>query len=899
MAIWKLLINLGLLYITTAISVDKDSNNDSAINYRLPDHVVPIHYNIKLIPYIVKDNFTFDGESNINITIRRVTQNLHLHVLDLTINEAETLLFDNNGIIYTPAMYNYDNITQILVLHFNDKLSPGNYTLKMRYVGIIHKNTRGFFISSYINDKGDDVRWLAATNFQPTYARRVFPCWDEPALKATFNISIKHHRNYTVLSNMPIREQSDDSNRDGIIWTHFDKTPIMSTYLVAFVVTDYVRVPTEDETINIWCRSKLVPHIKFVQEIVQKSKKLLTEYTNSTSKVPKIDIVAHSFPIISTNWGLTIIGEIFLTYNESFDTIFDKLHVAQTTVHEMANLWLGNVVTPLWWSQRWLSVGFASFFQKYILNQIFKEWRIMEYFVIDIQQTMLQDINMNLSPITLKINNPIGPEKILLNFIASIHNKAPAIVRMLQHIITDEVFRNGLIKYLHTHQFSSATSDDLWNALQAVLDKSDVPHNAYRLKEVMDTWIKQSDFPVVHVTRKKDTNEIILTQEHFVPKNKSKNVNDNKWWIPLTFATQTNPDFSNTLPTHWLKPQDRNVTIDGINQNDWIIVNLQQTGYYRVNYDSTIWQKIVDYLKSDDYTKIHVLNRAQIIDDAYHFMMINQHDIIMFLNLIGYLSQETEYTPWHSMFEILSLTEDIYNVPENEHLKSYMVKILDGLIKNIGYKEDPFDNDFTKLQRTKALKWACTLGHSECKKMATLNLFEHLLSPKTHKVSPNLKEWTYCNGLMEANVSIWNKLYNIYINKPNEEILMYLVCSENPDNIINLLDIFILNNSRLQNRYEIYSSIIRQHAKNNVVVDYILINFKKTFSRKFDTNYELTGIINNVYSKDKLDEISEFVRNKFEEKVFKDVQDKIIKRKGRLDTLASFQPPNIKEKLKL
>jgi len=113
-----------------------------------------------------------------------------------------------------------------------------------------------------------------------------------------------------------------------------------------------------------------------------------------------------------------------------------------------------------------------------------------------------------------------------------------------------------------------------------VLDTSDVPHNAYRLKEVMDTWMKQSDFPVVHVTRKKDTNEIILTQEHFVPKNESENVNDNKWWIPLTFATQTNPDFSNTLPTHWLKPQDQHITIDGIDPNDWIIVNLQQTGEY-------------------------------------------------------------------------------------------------------------------------------------------------------------------------------------------------------------------------------------------------------------------------------------------------------------------------------
>ncbi|XP_025264386.1 aminopeptidase N-like, partial [Camponotus floridanus] len=528
--------------------------------------------------------------------------------------------------------------------------------------------------------------------------------------------------------------------------------------------------------------------------------------------------------------------------------------------------------------------------------RIFKEWRIMEYFVVNIQQIILRG-DINKSPITSVINRP---NKIKSDFHSMSYYKSPSILRMLQHILTDEVFRNGLIKYLHTHQFSSATSDDLWNALQAVLDKSDVPHNAYRLKEVMDTWIKQSDFPVVHVTRKNDTNEIILTQEHFVLKNESKNINDNKWWIPLTFATQTNPDFSNTLPTHWLKPQDRNITIDGIDQNDWIIVNLQQTGYYRVNYDSSIWQKIVDFLKSDDYTKIHVLNRAQIIDDAYHFMMINQHDIIMFLNLIGYLSQETEYTPWHSMFEILSLTEYIYNVPENEHLKSYMLKILDGLIKNIGYEEDPFDNDFTKLLRTKALEWACTLGHSECKRMATVNLNEHLSNPKTHKVPVNLKEWTYCNGLMEANVSIWNKLYNIYINKLNEEILMYLTCSENPDNIINVLDIFISrysNSSRLQNGYYygIYSSIIRQHAKNNAVIHYILTNFKKIIPRNFSINYELTVIINNVYSKEKLDKISDFVRNEFEEKVFKNVQDKIIKRKRRLETLASFLPPNIKE----
>jgi len=169
MAILKLLINLGLIFTAKAILpidkassndlifVDKDSNNNSAINYRLPDNVVPIHYNIKLTPYIEENNFIFIGESNINITIRHVTQNLSLHTLKLIINKAVTSLFDNNGTVYTPTSHNYDNITQILVLNFNDKLLPGNYTLKMRYVGILHKDLKGFFISSYINEKGNNV----------------------------------------------------------------------------------------------------------------------------------------------------------------------------------------------------------------------------------------------------------------------------------------------------------------------------------------------------------------------------------------------------------------------------------------------------------------------------------------------------------------------------------------------------------------------------------------------------------------------------------------------------------------------------------------------------------------------------------------------------------------------
>ncbi|KAL6443903.1 hypothetical protein ACFW04_001724 [Cataglyphis niger] len=359
----------------------------------------------------------------------------------------------------------------------------------------------------------------------------------------------------------------------------------------------------------------------------------------------------------------------------------------------------------------------------------------------------------------------------------------------------------------------------------------------------MDTWIKQRHFPVVHVTRNNDTNEIIITQEHFRPDNKNRHIDDDKWWIPLTFATQTNPDFSNTLPTHWLRPQDQNITITGIDPNDWIIVNLQQMGYYRVNYDYSNWQKIANYLKSDNYTKIHVLNRVQIIDDAYHLMVANQLDILTFLDLISYLSQETDFIAWYPMFEILEITKYFYNLPETEVFKSYILEILDGLINNVGYEEDPTEDDFTKIKRSEALKWACFFGHSMCKRMATIKLNKHFADPKKHKISPNLRKWTYCSGLMEANTSTWNQLLNIYINKSDKKVLKYLACTENPDIIINFFDMSTSNNSIIQDEdyYRIYSEIIYKHAKNNKITDYVLANLNKIVSRYINTHllYEL------------------------------------------------------------
>nr|XP_012230690.1 PREDICTED: uncharacterized protein LOC105677005 [Linepithema humile] len=887
------LIYIASLHIIPAFVLNLENESNGTVIYRLPDNVVPIHYNIKVIPYIEENNFTFDGETNIRIEIRRVTKYLSLHALNLMINETATTLVNNDGVIYTPKVNNYNNITNILVLNFDVELPLGIYTLNMRFVGILHNDLHGFFRTLYINEEGKKV-WLAVSHFEATWARRAFPCWDEPALKATFNISIKHHRNYTALSNMPIREQSEDGNENDTIWTHFDTTPVMSTYLVTFVVADYVRVPNKDGTVNMWCRPALAPYSIYAQKIAEQAQQLLTEYTNSTIKVPKMDHVAvPQFRVAGAmeNWGIIVHSEDTFTYREGIDPIQMKLWVAIVAAHEMAHQWFGNVVSPSWWSHVWLNEGLASFFEKYILDQIYKDWRMMEYFVVKIQQTALHgDVAKLLNPVIFEVNSPHEIDSL---FSASIYAKAPAILRMLQHILTNEVFQEGIIRYLHTHQFSSVTSDNLWSALQAALDESNVPHNAYELKEVMDTWIKQRNYPVVHVIRNNDTGEVILTQEHFMPSN--KDIDNNKWWIPVTFATQTNPDFSNTLPTHWLRPQDQSIIIDGINPNDWIIVNLQQTGYYRVNYDLSNWKKITAYLKSSNYTKIHVLNRAQIIDDAYHLTMTKQLDISTFLDLMTYLAQETDYIAWYPMFEIFNISEEFYNLAEAAIIKSHLLEILKGLVESVGFEEDPMENDFTKIKRVTALKWACTFGHSECKKMATIKLSEHLANPEIHKVSPNLKEWVYCNGIMEANETIWNKLMDVYVNKSDEDILDYLACSENPDILIKFLNISASHDSIIKNKHykDAYGSILQKHANNDLVLDYVLMNLNKTISKGIDIYTLTTAIINAVHFNGSLDKISKSVKSNFhEEKILKHIEKEIKKRKNELlQVFSAFQLP--------
>ncbi|XP_024876606.1 aminopeptidase Q-like [Temnothorax curvispinosus] len=862
----KLLLYIGLILATVR---DFCIADDPGHIHRLPTNSIPVDYHIGLIiPDLEKSN-TYHGETNVTVSIVRESFYISLHSQGLKINEMATTLM-NDTITYKPTNHTYDHKTNILSLYFEEQLYRGNYTLNMKFAGNfsqIGSGSGGFIKIPYTDEEKN--RTLAATLLVPNKARRMFPCWDEPAIKAYFMITVIHHEKYTVLSNWPMRNYYFTENDMKV--TYFDRTSTVSAYLVGIViVSNFVRFTNTDQSVNVWCRSSLTSQARFVLSIAERVTPLLEEYTNKTKGVPKIDyVMVPNYPIAGMgDWGIIIYDESKVVYDDSKDPTFQRRNIASLVAYEIAYQWFGNFINPSWWSDLWLSEGFAVFFQVYSLNKIFEDWRSMDCFVTEVMHDSLHLDDGSLDSVSLLVltlNFHANDTLVNQLFVNQIFGKAPAILRMLYYAVGDEVFRKGIIEYFATNPFGSVTPDDLWSAMQSALQMapyiSYMQQQDFKIKDVMDTWINQNRYPVLNVTINYKTGEVAVTQKCF----RVTECINNKWWIPMTYADQSNLDFSNTMPNNWLGP-DQTSRVE-INIRDWIIVNVQQTAYCRVYYDNTNMERIIRYLNSEEYKNIHVLNRAQIIDDAYAFLLEDQLDSSVFMNLIHYLRRERDYVAWRPMFRILERNEEYFSLPESKSFKSHMVEIFDGVLQHVGYEENPDDDDITKMLRLNALKWACTVGHVECKRKAAVKLSEHLADPNTHKVPQWWEDWTYCFGLAVANRTTWDKIMELYQRTSDKKFWKILNCAEDPDIIVNYLNITASNTTLFNHKQHalIFNLILEAHARNDLVLHYILVDFNNIIPRLFLTTLTIKKIISNVFSNEQISRV-----NRFAETYFKD-----------------------------
>ncbi|XP_025075142.1 aminopeptidase N-like [Pogonomyrmex barbatus] len=289
----------------------------------------------------------------------------------------------------------------------------------------------------------------------------------------------------------------------------------------------------------------------------------------------------------------------------------------------------------------------------------------------------------------------------------------------------------------------------------------------------MDPFIKEKQYPVLRT-------QTFYSEEH------SKWItiltkSSQKWVIPLTYTTPPYNDFKKTVPLHYLEEFNRIELSDS--EKKWIIFNLQQTGYYRVNYNFDDWIKIENYLNSDDnYKEIHVLNRAQIIDDAFYFVTSGKLHSSVLWKLTKYLQKDNKYVAWYPIFKIIERLSFI--IPYHSQItyfKETILELLTALLYKIGYMENDNDDPHIKCLRQEAAKWACVLGDRICKKKALFNLKRHLANQTHNKLLPWWKKWTYCNGLSVSHIPFDNVFNNLdeMLETENPETMETLACSNN------------------------------------------------------------------------------------------------------------------------
>ncbi|XP_034540681.1 aminopeptidase Ey-like [Notolabrus celidotus] len=832
--------------------------------YRLPKSLVPHHYTVTLWPRLTPDPTTklyiFTGESTVEFECVEDTNLILIHSNKLNYTEQgnghfASLKSASGGKVPSIKDAWTKADTQYLVVELDGNLMKGQkYQLYTIFTGELADDLGGFYRSEYM--EGGVKKVVATTQMQPTDARKAFPCFDEPAMKAIFDITLNHDIGTVALSN-GAQKSSGEVTIGGktLQQTVFNSTEKMSTYLLAFIVSDFafIQNTVDGVLIRIFARKPAIAAGQGAYALTKTGPilKFFEEYYNSTYPLPKSDQIA--LPDFNAgameNWGLITYRETALLYDEAFSSNSNKERIATIIAHELAHMWFGNLVTLRWWNDLWLNEGFASYVEYLGADKAEPTWNVKDLIVLnDVHRVFAVDALASSHPLSSKEEDIQKPEQISELFDAISYSKGASVLRMLSDFLTEEVFKKGLQTYLNEFQFGNAVYTDLWNHLEAAANQSSVrpPKSVH---EIMNTWVLQMGFPVVTI----DTTTGAVTQKHFLldPDSNVTTPSDfnYEWIVPIRWLkTGAVQDLT------WLDVKSKPFVEMKTTGNDWVLVNHNVVGYYRVNYDEGNWNKLLTTL-STKHGDIPVINRAQLIDDAFNMARAKIISTVLALKTTKYLVNERDYMPWDSAIDNLDFfylmfdRSEVYGAMQ-AYLKKQVTPLFQYYETQTGNWTNIPEGHMDQYNQVNAISMACKSGLEECQTLAT-TWFKEWMDTKNNSIHPNLRSTVYCNAIAAGGADEWEFAWTEFekasIATEAEKIRYALSCTKQPWLLNRYLEYTLdANKIRKQDATSTIVYIAGNVVGQSLAWDFVRARWTYIFTQYGGGSFSFSNLINGV-----------------------------------------------------
>lgn len=662
------------LISSLVVAVEKPFNFNETPG-KLPKEVVPTEYVIRIVPNL--DNFTFAGSESVKLNVRSPVPQLVLNGLELKIEAVSV-----DGKELPTSAIRTDNEKELLTLKLPSELPAGDHTLTTRFTGKINQQGQGLFYVRYQEQGSGARKVMLGTQFEATDARRFFPCWDEPAFRARFQLTVVVPENWLAVSNMPIEsEQKIVGGKE----VRFAPTPPMSAYLNVFVAgeLDFIESQVGSTQIRVIATKGNAELGHYALEASAEILKYYNDYFGLPYPLPKLDQIAlpGGFGGAMENWGGITYFESALLFDPKNSSAGTKQDIYEVIAHEMAHMWFGDLVTMAWWDNLWLNEGFASWMGSKCTAHFNPEWEVWlarklprdptRRTGIAKEAAMEGDARSTTHPIQQRIATEAEANSA---FDDITYKKGQSFLRMLESFLGEDVFRDGIRRYISAHEYSNTTTADLWKALSEASNKS--------VSEIAAGWTEQPGFPLVNVKREAD-GKTRLSQERFTVN--FKNAPALLWQIPLTYSVvglsgEASAKVSGTPAT--LLMTDETASLDNIPADRALKLNVNGAGNYRVEYDASGWQLLLEALP-----KLGVEDRVNLMSDAWSLVQAGRAPVSLYFGLVEKLPASTDLAEHEQMVDVLDfMNRLLVGSPEEVKFQHYAQSLLRPTFETLGWQ---------------------------------------------------------------------------------------------------------------------------------------------------------------------------------------------------------------------